>query len=87
MAVIMEIWVGFEMKLSKSLRKIIVYKTMNRRLSQIIKHLKQEGELFYFKSGSKYKNWTVSELEFQMKYNSDRILFIRSKMLEVKRGS
>lgn len=75
------------MKISKSLRKVIVYKTMNRRISSIIKELEGKKENFYFKSGSQYSNWTVFELKAQMAINSKRILFIRSKMLEVKRGA
>lgn len=75
------------MKKSKSLRKVIVYKTMNRRISSIIKDLESKKENFYFKSGSQYSNWTVTELKAQMAINSNRILFIRSKMLEVKRGT
>ena len=76
-----------KMKISKSLRKIIVYKTMNRRISSILKGLKANKENFYFKSGSKYSNWTQTELKAQMLINSNRILFIRSKILEVNRGS
>lgn len=75
------------MKISKSLRKVIVYKTMNRRISSIIKELEGKKENFYLKSGSQYSNWTVFELKAQMDINSNRILFIRSKMLEVKRGA
>lgn len=75
------------MKISKSLRKVIVYKTMNRRISSIINDLDGKKEIFYSKSGSQYNNWTVTELKGQMLINSKRILFIRSKILEVKRGS
>lgn len=75
------------MKISKSLRKVIKYKTMNRRLSSIIKSLEERKENFYIKFGSKYSNWTVTELKTQMALNSDRILFLRGKILEVKRES
>lgn len=80
-------YMEMKMKISKSLRKVIVYKTMNRRISSIIKDLESKKENFYFKSGSQYSNWTVTELKAQMAINSNRILFIRSKMLEVKRGA
>lgn len=72
---------------SKSLRKVIKYKTMNRRISSIVKHLESEKESFYIKFGSQYSNWTVSELKAQMSLNSKRILFLRSKILESKNES
>lgn len=69
---------------SKSLRKVIKYKTMNRRISNIVKHLEDKKEIFYIKFGSQYSNWTVTELKAQMALNSKRILFLRSKILEAK---
>ena len=75
------------MKISKSLRKIIVYKTMNRRISAIIKTLEKDEKDVYFKSGSQYNGWPIWELKSRMLSNSNRILFIRAKMKESKNGT
>lgn len=72
---------------NKSMRKIIRYKTFNRRISSIVKHLENNKEAFYVKCGSQFYGWTVSELKRRMKINSDRIIFIRRKLLEGKRGT
>lgn len=75
------------MKISKSLRKIIVYKTINRRISAIIKTLEKDDKDVYFKDGSKYNGWPIYALTSRMLSNSNRILFIRAKMKESKNGT
>lgn len=74
-------------KIYKAMRKIIVLKTKNRRISQIVKYLTQHGVTIYSRDNSKYKGMSVFQLQDEMVRNGDKILKIRKILEEIKCGT